>query len=99
MDYFGFQGEKCSVCYTTGYKYSHWYNATPTDTLNADNKSDVFLKFYVQGSSNAHIMLTAEPPSYGYEIVIGGGANTFCDIRKSNRYNILITFILIVMKV
>lgn len=98
--YFYFQGEKCTTYYTMGYKYSQWYNATPINTLNvANNKSDVLLKFYVRGSSNAHVMLTADPPSFGYEIVLGGGANTFCDIRKSNRYNILITLTPIVMKV
>lgn len=74
-----------------GYKYNKWFNATPNDAVDAvNNEGDVFLKFYVRGSSNAHIMLSADPPSFGYEIVLGGGANTFCDIRKSNRYNIII---------
>lgn len=80
-------GEKCSVLYTIGYKYSNWYNVTPTDAtaVNSNANNGVLLKFYVRGSSNAHIMLTATPSSFGYEIVLGGGSNTFCDVRRSNR--------------
>lgn len=91
-----FPGEKCSVVYTMGYRYQNWYNLTDNiSTMNtqqstADDKSAVSLKFYVQGSSDAHVVLAAEPPSPGYEIVLGGGANSFCDIRKSRRYHILI---------
>ncbi|XP_026813463.1 neuronal acetylcholine receptor subunit alpha-7 [Rhopalosiphum maidis] len=71
-------GEKCTTILTVGYGYQNWYNATEIPTANAS----VMFKFYVQGAGDAHIMLAREPSSFGYEIVIGAGSNTFCDIRK-----------------
>jgi len=37
-------------------------------------------------------MLAREPASPGYEIVLGGGSNTFCDIRKFDGYDVTLTF-------
>lgn len=67
-----------------GYGYQNWYNATEIPAANASVTGAAMFKFYVQGTSNAHIMLAREPSSFGYEIVIGAGSNTFCDIRKFN---------------
>ncbi|XP_060839694.1 neuronal acetylcholine receptor subunit beta-4-like [Rhopalosiphum padi] len=77
-------GEKCTTIYTMGYGYQNWYNATEIPAANASVTGAAMFKFYVQGTSNAHIMLAREPSSFGYEIVIGAGSNTFCDIRKFN---------------
>jgi len=86
--------EKCSVYYTMGYKYQHWFsfNATADNTTDVGNgNQSVFLKFYVQALSDAHVMLTSEPQSFGYEIVLGGGANSFCDLRRSSRMTSMVT--------
>lgn len=83
---FYLSGEKCSVEYTMGYEYNRFHNiADLMDTTDNDNQS-VLLKFYAQATSNAHVMLTNEPSSYGYEIVLGGGSNRFSEIRRSKRY-------------
>ncbi|XP_001950122.2 neuronal acetylcholine receptor subunit beta-4 [Acyrthosiphon pisum] len=72
-------GDQCSSTdYTVGYGYRHWHNATEIPTADGTVK----FKFYVQAESDAHVMLAREPASPGYEIVLGGGSNTFCDIRK-----------------
>lgn len=71
-------GELCTAVYTVGYGYSNWYNATEIPTADGT----VMFKFYVQAASDAHVMLAREPLSFGYEIVLGGGSNSFCDIRK-----------------
>lgn len=74
-------GDQCkSTDYTVGYGYKNWHNATEIPTADGTVK----FKFYVQAESDAHIMLAREPASSGYEIVLGGGSNTFCDIRKFN---------------
>ncbi|XP_025190280.1 neuronal acetylcholine receptor subunit beta-4 [Melanaphis sacchari] len=78
--------EKCTTVLTVGYGYQNWYeyNDTEIPTANSSATGTAMLKFYVQGASDAHVMLAREPSSFGYEIVIGGGSNTFCDIRKFN---------------
>jgi len=82
-------GDQCSSTdYTVGYGYKHWYNATEIPTTDGTVK----FKFYVQAESDAHIMLAREPASPGYEIVLGGGSNTFCDIRKFDGYDVTLTF-------
>ncbi|XP_027844786.2 acetylcholine receptor subunit alpha-like [Aphis gossypii] len=78
-------GEQCTTILTAGYGYQNWYNATEYLPANAFVTGVAMFKFYVQGASDAHIMLARQPYLFGYEIVIGGGSNSFCDIRKFNR--------------
>lgn len=78
----------CLEIYTTGYKYENWYNVAEINlnSSSVDNNT-VLLKFYVQGARNALVMLTSELSLNGYEIVLGGGLNTFYDLRKSSKYD------------
>ncbi|XP_050534949.1 acetylcholine receptor subunit alpha isoform X2 [Daktulosphaira vitifoliae] len=78
-----FDGQKCASTYTMGYGYHHYYKVNNNSI--ALNGESILLKFYVQGTNDAHIMLAKDSISLGYEIVIGGGMNSISDIRKYNR--------------
>lgn len=57
-----------------------------TENMLDSSKESALVKFYVQAARDAHILLSPEPLSMAYEIVLGAGTNTFCDIRKAQTY-------------
>lgn len=72
----------------SGYVYKKFYEIE-SDFINANNHSDylIRLKFYVQTTNDAHILLSTTdhpgPKDRVYEIVIGAGGNTFSIIRDN----------------
>lgn len=73
---------------TSGYGYQTYFKIDDVSNHFADGHI-VNLKLYVLGSKDAHILLaTAESPSTVdpvYEIVLGGGGNTFSEIRRKRK--------------
>lgn len=76
---------KCKRLETYTYNYGQFFQF---DEQN-NTKAELLLKFYIKARNNAHILLsTISTPSNQdpvYEIVIGGGNNTFSDIRRLQR--------------
>lgn len=72
----------------SGYLYKKFYEIE-SDFNNANNHTDylIRLKFYVQTTNDAHILLSTTdhpgPKDRVYEIVIGAGGNTFSIIRDN----------------
>ncbi|XP_037032666.1 uncharacterized protein LOC119071739 [Bradysia coprophila] len=73
---------------TSGYGYQKYFKIDDVNNHGADGNI-VNLKLYVMGPKDAHILLsTEEAPSTMdpvYEIVLGGGANTFSEIRRKRK--------------
>lgn len=73
---------------TSGYGYQKYFKIDDVKNHGADGNI-VNLKLYVMGPKDAHILLsTEESPSAAdpvYEIVLGGGANTFSEIRRKRK--------------
>ncbi|XP_039282915.1 uncharacterized protein LOC111053773 [Nilaparvata lugens] len=67
---------------TYGYEYNELFKFSNKSLVNGT----VYLTFRVQATSNAHVIFSVGPSldTYGqiYEIVLGAGRNTFCDIRR-----------------
>lgn len=74
---------------TAGYGYQQYFKIDDVVNNHGADGNIVNLKLYVMGSKDAHILLsTEESPSAVdpvYEIVLGGGANTFSEIRRKRR--------------
>lgn len=74
---------------TSGYGYQKYFKIDDVSNRHADSGIIVNLKLYVMGPKDAHILLaTEESPSTTdpvYEIVLGGGANTFSEIRRKRK--------------
>ncbi|CAG9762060.1 unnamed protein product [Ceutorhynchus assimilis] len=80
---------KCQVSYSrTGSTYKDFY---PVD-VNENASLYIDFHFGVLASSDAHILLTASEnvskTDPVYEIVIGAGGNTFCDIRRMQKSDV-----------
>lgn len=73
---------------TSGYGYQKYFKIDDVNNNGAAGNI-VNLKLYIMGPKDAHILLaTEESPSTTdpvYEIVLGGGANTFSEIRRKRK--------------
>ncbi|KAL0275500.1 UNVERIFIED_CONTAM: hypothetical protein PYX00_003330 [Menopon gallinae] len=79
--------EGCLKQNTYGYGYLELFSVdlltSPIPKGRAvDPKGHIYIEFYVKAASNAHILLSDSVDSTNvYEIVLGGGNNTFSEIR------------------
>lgn len=73
----------CKTSFTVGYGYFSFYRLPESSFY----KNELELKFMVRAKSDAHILLATngriDPTQPVYEIVIGGGKNTFSEIRRA----------------
>lgn len=79
---------KCKVHYSrSGSKYVDFYSLNEIPGQNQNLSLD--FHFAVLAPSDAHILLAPSPmvkkDDPAYEIVIGAGGNTFCDIRRKQK--------------
>ncbi|XP_063226090.1 acetylcholine receptor subunit alpha-like [Bacillus rossius redtenbacheri] len=72
---------------TYSYAYNDFYRIDEAGGL--DGPGNVSLQVYVQAVSDAHVLLSTvpfpKPAEPVYEIVLGGGRNTFSEVRRSRR--------------
>ncbi|KAJ8925432.1 hypothetical protein NQ315_009265 [Exocentrus adspersus] len=84
---------KCKVHYSrSGSVYSDFYSLSELVEDTEDNNTLVVdFHFAVLAPSDAHILLapstSVDKGDPAYEIVIGAGGDTFCDIRRSQKAN------------
>lgn len=79
---------KCKVHYSrSGSQYREFYSLEDTPGRNVTLALD--FHFAVLAPSDAHILLapseSVKKNDPAYEIVIGAGGNTFCDIRRKQK--------------
>lgn len=74
------------MMFTYGYGYTKFFHISESGGHNGGN---ITIRFLVRARSDAHLLLSPSPaPAEGqevYEIVLGGGRNTFSDIRRLRR--------------
>ncbi|XP_013190974.1 acetylcholine receptor subunit alpha-type unc-38 [Amyelois transitella] len=74
-----------------GYNYDTYYRIDSNDRKPTDPKVAFEMHIAIQAASNGHILLSpVEHPSFSdsvYEFVVGGGANTFTELRRNLRKN------------
>ncbi|XP_058839054.1 uncharacterized protein LOC131694617 [Topomyia yanbarensis] len=78
-----------------GYNYHAFYQLDELENHSIDNETIVNLRLFVVAAKDAHVLLSdigsTSNDAQVYEIVIGGGANTFSEIRKQRKKNPLKT--------
>ncbi|KAL0275402.1 UNVERIFIED_CONTAM: hypothetical protein PYX00_003256 [Menopon gallinae] len=77
--------EECSRQRTFGYEYVKLYSTDILEQKGSKSLIEIFFfEFYVRAASDAHILLSESnhlEDTLAYEIVIGGGKNSFSQIR------------------